>query len=177
MGEFIVKPFYVMQHITQSDSFFQVTIEHSPTGSMSGPSSMTQSVVQLRSQSILFSKLFVIMGITWLGEAIHVLVHGDHSQMNDCSFYYEVCAQTKVNIYNNRYCSAKNLSSCVPGICTVFYNKGREHGFGFNQARFPMKVLGINVWRCSALVLQRFWKQLWSVLISRTNKKQLCSST
>ena len=84
-------------------------MKRSTTEILSGPGSVTQSVVQLQSQFILFSKLFVIMGITWLGEAIHVLVHGDHSQMNDCSFYSEVCTQTKVNLYNNKYFVVGNI--------------------------------------------------------------------
>jgi hypothetical protein len=45
---------------------------------------------QLRTQSILFAKLFVIMGITWIGECIHVQLHGDHSHLEDCSFISEV---------------------------------------------------------------------------------------
>jgi hypothetical protein len=72
------------------------TIEGSPDGpktvktGSSSSSSVPQTIEQLQSQSILFSKLFVIMGITWIGEGIHVLLHGDHSDVEDCSFYSEV---------------------------------------------------------------------------------------
>ncbi len=69
------------------------TIELSPVGSASfvPGSSVPQTLAQLKSQSILFAKLFVIMGITWIGECIHVLLHGDHSDVKECNFYAEVC--------------------------------------------------------------------------------------
>jgi hypothetical protein len=70
------------------------TIEGSPDGPKTvktdSSSSVPQTIEQLQSQSILFSKLFVIMGITWIGEGIHVLLHGDHSELDECSFYSEV---------------------------------------------------------------------------------------
>ena len=43
-----------------------------------------------RDQILLFTKLFVIMGITWIGECLHVFVHGDHHDWEQCSFYTEV---------------------------------------------------------------------------------------
>jgi hypothetical protein len=60
------------------------------TADTSSTGSSSQTLEQLRTQSILFSKLFVIMGITWIGECIHVQLHGDHSHLEDCSFYSEV---------------------------------------------------------------------------------------
>jgi hypothetical protein len=43
-----------------------------------------------REQVVLFFKLFIIMGITWMGDCIHLLVHGDHEHLENCSFYSEV---------------------------------------------------------------------------------------
>jgi len=50
----------------------------------------SQTVAQIRTQSVLFAKLFLIMGITWIGECIHVELHGDHSEIEECNFYSEV---------------------------------------------------------------------------------------
>ena len=43
-----------------------------------------------KEQMVLFTKLFLIMGITWLSECIHIELHGDHSDMVHCNFYLEV---------------------------------------------------------------------------------------
>lgn len=48
------------------------------------------TVEQIRTQASLFGKLFIIMGITYIGESIHILLHGDHSNIDDCNFYSEV---------------------------------------------------------------------------------------
>ena len=43
-----------------------------------------------KEQLVLFTKLFLIMGITWLSECIHVELHGDHTNMEHCNFHLEV---------------------------------------------------------------------------------------
>jgi hypothetical protein len=32
------------------------------------------------------------MGVTYTGEFVHVLMHGNHSDVQDCNFYVEVAA-------------------------------------------------------------------------------------
>ena len=64
--------------------------QSSPVGSLSRSGNLPQTIAEIRTQSILFAKLFVVMGITWIGECIHVQLHGDHSELEDCSFYSEV---------------------------------------------------------------------------------------
>ena len=43
-----------------------------------------------REQLVLFTKLFLIMGLSWLSECIHIELHGDHTNMKNCNFYVEV---------------------------------------------------------------------------------------
>lgn len=43
-----------------------------------------------REQLVLFTKLFLIMGLSWLSECIHIELHGDHTDMVYCNFYLEV---------------------------------------------------------------------------------------
>ena len=43
-----------------------------------------------KEQMVLFTKLFFIMGITWISECIHIELHGDHTTMVQCNFYFEV---------------------------------------------------------------------------------------
>ncbi len=98
MGQWqLIRKIHIKQKWIDFEYFFQI-IESSPEGTITRMknSSIPQTVEQLRSQSILFLKLFVIMGITWIGECIHVLLHGDHSDLEDCSFYSEVKLTTKI---------------------------------------------------------------------------------
>jgi hypothetical protein len=39
---------------------------------------------------VLFTKLFVIMGISWLSECIHFELHGDHKSLKECNMLSEV---------------------------------------------------------------------------------------
>ena len=41
----------------------------------------------------------------------------------------------------------------MPRIGIVFYSTRKTYRFGFGQIRFPGKVLGINGWRWSKLVV------------------------
>ena len=43
-----------------------------------------------REQLVLFTKLFLIMGLSWFSECIHIELHGDHTNMKNCNFYVEV---------------------------------------------------------------------------------------
>ena len=38
---------------------------------------------------VLFGKLFTVMGVLWIFECVHYLVHGDHRNM-DCDSYTEL---------------------------------------------------------------------------------------
>ena len=38
---------------------------------------------------VLFSKLFIVMGVLWVFECLHYLLHGDHRN-TDCSSYTEL---------------------------------------------------------------------------------------
>ena len=51
-----------------------------------------------KEEMILFLKLFSIMGLTWIVEIIHVLIHGDH---DDHTVYYSEV----------RFCSLFELTS------------------------------------------------------------------
>ena len=51
---------------------------------------MSTAKMETPEQLILFTKLFIIMGLTWLGECIHVMIHGDHTNNELCNFYVEV---------------------------------------------------------------------------------------
>ena len=44
---------------------------------------------------LLFVKLFAIMGLTWISECIHIVVHGDHARSDYCNFYVEASAVIK----------------------------------------------------------------------------------
>ena len=44
----------------------------------------------LRLQFVLFSKLFIIMGIPWIGEFVHFEFHGEHGETVHCSMMTEV---------------------------------------------------------------------------------------
>ena len=58
---------------------------------------LASSVHQLRNQFFLFVRLFVVLGITWITEFVHVLIHSDHRGMEDCNYYFEVtCIVIKV---------------------------------------------------------------------------------
>ena len=51
---------------------------------------MSTAKMETPEQLILFTKLFIIMGLTWVTECIHVMVHGDHTNNEHCYFYIEV---------------------------------------------------------------------------------------
>ena len=38
---------------------------------------------------LLFTKLFIVMGIPWIVECVHHVVHGDHNNM-ECPSYTEI---------------------------------------------------------------------------------------
>ena len=38
----------------------------------------------------LYIKLFIVMGLLWLFDSLHFLLHGDHSQMDDCMTQVEL---------------------------------------------------------------------------------------
>jgi hypothetical protein len=41
-------------------------------------------------QACLYSKLFVLMGISWLSECVDAGLHGDHSTVEGCNLSTEV---------------------------------------------------------------------------------------
>jgi hypothetical protein len=43
-----------------------------------------------KTQLVLFTKLFVVMGLSWLSEIIHFELHGDHTKLSSCSLASEV---------------------------------------------------------------------------------------
>ena len=47
-------------------------------------------VVLAKNQFFLYLKLFMLMGISWISECIHVELHGDHAKMETCNIYIEV---------------------------------------------------------------------------------------
>lgn len=51
---------------------------------------ISSAIGQLKTQFWLFVRLFVVMGITWISEFVHVLIHGDHRDITDCNYYFEV---------------------------------------------------------------------------------------
>ena len=53
-----------------------------------------------KTQLILFTKLFVIMGLSWLSECIHFKLHGDHSDLHDCNVATEVKIKDKLRNEN-----------------------------------------------------------------------------
>ena len=46
-----------------------------------------------REQLILFTKLFVLMGLPWVSVCLHALLHGDHSNHEHCNIVIEVILQ------------------------------------------------------------------------------------
>jgi hypothetical protein len=44
-------------------------------------------------QVCLYSKLFVLMGISWLSECVDAELHGDHSTIGGCDLFTEVLSQ------------------------------------------------------------------------------------
>jgi hypothetical protein len=69
---------------------FQLPAEATPSASKYND--VPQSRESRREQLILFVKLFVIMGLSWFSEVVHVFLHGDHSQNEHCNYLLEVCA-------------------------------------------------------------------------------------
>ncbi|CAB4061742.1 MTH [Lepeophtheirus salmonis] len=55
-----------------------------------GGGRLSHTNIEIREQLILFTKLFLIMGLTWISECIHVEIHEDHQDLEDCNFYLEV---------------------------------------------------------------------------------------
>jgi hypothetical protein len=56
-----------------------------------------------REQIVLFVKLFVIMGLSWFSEVLHIFLHGDHSHNEHCNFVVEVNGQSSLPLSLSRY--------------------------------------------------------------------------
>ena len=86
--------------------------------------SLISPVQQIKSQLILFSKLFVIMGITWICECLHVQVHGDHSDVKECNYYSEVCKIRHVNLFWSRLDPTQShYWDVYHWLCVVYLDK------------------------------------------------------
>ena len=74
-------------------SLQSATISTSRPASSTRSSNRSQQSISTndtREQLVLFTKLFLIMGLSWLSECIHIELHGDHQNMEYCNFYLEV---------------------------------------------------------------------------------------
>ena len=79
---------------------------YSQGGRQSNQSEETRSIDPFKlakNQFFLYLKLFMLMGISWMSECIHVELHGDHTKVGNCSIYTEVSLvllyQIRVAIY------------------------------------------------------------------------------
>jgi hypothetical protein len=54
---------------------------------------------RFRGQFWLYARLFLVMGVTYMSEFVHVLLHGDHDNIDYCNFYVEVGGLTAGDPY------------------------------------------------------------------------------
>jgi hypothetical protein len=48
-----------------------------------------------KAQLLLFLKLFVVMGLSWFSDVIHIELHGDHQKLRHCNFHLEARSDTR----------------------------------------------------------------------------------
>ena len=75
----------------------------SVSGSGSGGSGSRLTSDTTREEMLLFVKIFFVMGLTWLVEVFHPLLHGDHRDVKGgCSLYFEVGGSLSRVFFVNR---------------------------------------------------------------------------
>ena len=83
----------------------------------------TGSSNDTKEQLVLFTKLFLIMGLSWLSECIHIELHGDHSDLHHCNFYFEVFLRFIGGLNMIRGFFIFMVFICKPKIWTLAANR------------------------------------------------------
>ena len=83
----------------------------------------TISTNDTKEQLVLFTKLFLIMGLSWLSECIHIELHGDHQDLHDCNFYLEVFLRVIGGLNMIRGFFIFMVFICKPKIWTLAQNR------------------------------------------------------